>query len=280
MGEDGIFPVAEYARRGFFEMAAVAAVNALVISAVLLLVKKKDASLPAGVKILGQFICLFTMVLIGTAMAKMGMYISMLGYTRLRILTSLFMIVLFLGFFFLSLRLWIRRFPYIRLLICAACLVTLTAAYMNVDRWTAEKNVEAYLDGRLESVDVEHLSKLQTSALPALEKLTEDEDAGPYAKAAMIRMFYRQRGLDEEGNVRPLEKRKLFAMTRQKKAEEETLQRWEKECLSYAKYFGMDYHYDENGQFWYWHDDNGEWITERVEELSLKPYEPEPEENP
>ena len=55
-------------------------------------------------------------------------------------------------------------------------LIGAVVVWMDVDTVVARYNVNGYLCGKLESVDVEHLSNLGSGAIPYLDKLAECDD--------------------------------------------------------------------------------------------------------
>ena len=88
------FTVAEYARRGFFEMCAIVAINLGLIVLAAGLCRKEQGRVPGPVKGLALFLCVFSLILVATALSKMVLYMGSFGLTRLRVLTSVFMVFL------------------------------------------------------------------------------------------------------------------------------------------------------------------------------------------
>lgn len=169
------FTPAEYARRGFFEMAALCAADLILVGTALGGVRKKDG-IPGYIRGLCAFFCLFSLVLIASAFSKMAYYMGAFGLTRLRVLTSAFMLCLAICFLGLLVRLFVPRFPYMKLAAGAAVVVVCALAWADVDAQVARYNVTAYETGRLESVDVDLLSTLKPSAAPYVARLTRDPD--------------------------------------------------------------------------------------------------------
>lgn len=182
-GFQGLLPegfeqsVTDYARRGFFEMCAIAAINLGILFLTSVLVHKKEGRIPRFAQILSSFLCLFTVLLIGTALSKMVLYISHFGMTRLRLMTSCFMVFLALVFLAVGVRLWIRKFPYMKAIVLVFCLVGLGVSYGNIDTIVARYNVIAYQNGVLETVDVDALARLGEDAVPYLIELLDNEDS-------------------------------------------------------------------------------------------------------
>ena len=178
-GFSGLLPeeytLAQYARRGFFEMAWLAAINLTVIALSVGLVSAKER-----VSLLTKLLCLFlglvTLFLISTASAKMLLYIGSYGLTRLRVLTQAFMLWLALSTVFVCLWLFRPKTAYMKPILLSALVLCAALLWADVDAGIARYNVRAYQSGRLETVDVSHLGWLSDGAVPYLYELTEDPD--------------------------------------------------------------------------------------------------------
>ena len=176
------FTSAAYARRGFFELTAIAAVNILLLLLVLLLAKRGPTGrISPGVKALSLFIGVFTLLLGATAFSKMVLYIRLYGMTRLRVLTSVFMIGLSVLMVSVLFRLFIGRFPFLRVAVAVSAVLLLSVGFADVDRFVAGYNVQAYRDGNLPEVDVEHLGSLSVSAVPEVARISMPMSARPRA---------------------------------------------------------------------------------------------------
>lgn len=170
-----------YARRGFFEMSAIAAINFVIIFGALLLSKKKNRKICIPSRLICLFISLFTLVIISTALSKMALYIRELGMTRLRITTSAFMVFLAVVFITLILRLFIPGVKVLRAALVTASLVLIILGGVNVNHVVAAYNYEAYQKGVLKEMDVLTIYNLGDEGIPYLVKLTEDEKASDMA---------------------------------------------------------------------------------------------------
>lgn len=168
---------ASYARRGFFEMTVIAAINFVLISLAALLVKKKEngkrSALLTGIIV---FIGMFTLLLIATALSKMFLYIQNYGMTRLRILTSVFMIFLAILFITVILRAFIKKIPVIKTGLIAAVLILAVVGFADVDRTVAEYNLFAYENKYIESLDVEAIGDLGAGGVPTLYKIFKNKE--------------------------------------------------------------------------------------------------------
>ena len=170
------FNVSTYARRGFFEMSAIAAINFLIIFGALLLSRKKNQKMCIPSRLICLFISVFTLIIIVTAISKMVLYIQGFGMTRLRITTSAFMV--FLGIVFLSviLRLFISKVKVLRAALVTASTVLLILGVVNVDHVVAAYNYHAYKNKVLETIDVKTIYNLGEEGVPYLVRLLEEDD--------------------------------------------------------------------------------------------------------
>ncbi|MBQ8587518.1 MAG: DUF4173 domain-containing protein [Oscillospiraceae bacterium] len=179
------FSVAEYARRGFFEMFTVCAINLVLIFLASLLSRKENGKTPLAIRLFSLFFCIFSLVLISTALSKMFLYIDSFGMTHKRILTSVFMIFLAVMFLAVGLRLFVPKVPYMKIGLITASLLLIATCYVNVDGMIAEYNVTAYQSHKLEEIDMYTMEELDgASAVPWLLELLEDEDRAVRTEAA------------------------------------------------------------------------------------------------
>jgi hypothetical protein len=170
------FTVAEYARRGFFEMCAIVAINLLLIVLAVGLCRKEGGRVPAAVKGLALFLCVFSLILVATALSKMVLYMGSFGLTRLRVLTSVFMVFLALVVIVKAIQLFVRKIPVPQLVVTLGAAILIALSLANVDGLVARYNVDAWRSGRLDSLDMETICWLGDGATPVLADLAEDSD--------------------------------------------------------------------------------------------------------
>ncbi|WP_283138357.1 DUF4153 domain-containing protein [Rhizohabitans arisaemae] len=166
---------AEYARQGFFQLVAVAAfVLGIVALAVALLPRPKrtDRWLLAG--LLGA-LCGLTLVILVSALQRLGLYTDVYGLTRLRAFVgavtwwigALFVLVLLAG----AVRLFGGRSGWLpRAATLVTALTVLVFVWWNPDLRIAETNVKARGVAQL---DRYYLDGLSADAVPALHTLPE-----------------------------------------------------------------------------------------------------------
>ena len=188
------FTFAEYARQGFFEMVAVCLINLLILFLSLMKARKDRGKQgdkePVILRIFSIFLCLFSLVLIATAMSKMVLYIRHYGMTHLRLTTSVFMIFLTVVFCTMLRWIFLRKIPYMKVAVITAALLIAALGFANPSRVVAKYNVEAYLSGKLESIDMDTLAMLnRDSAVPYLWMLFDDPDATVKAEARRLLFF-------------------------------------------------------------------------------------------
>ena len=186
-GFAGILPeeytMADYARRGFFEMGWLCAIN---LGIIVLSVALSGGKATRTTKLLCLFVGLVTLFFVATASAKMFMYIGSYGLTRLRVLTEVIMVFLALTTICVCIWLLAPKFPYMKAVLIFALLLGAATVWADVDTVVAAYNVEAYRSGRLETVDVSHLDTLSDGAVPYIALLAEDQDPGVAAGARNI----------------------------------------------------------------------------------------------
>ena len=184
-GLAGILPegytLAEYARRGFFEMAWLCCLNLGILCFSMYLIRQEK--LPRLTKIAGTFLAAVTIFLVLTASAKMIMYIGSYGLTRRRVLTEIIMLWLALTTILVTLRLFKPNFGYMKAVVLTAMVLGALVFWVDVDSVVGRYNVRAYQSGRLETIDVSHLDSLGSAGVPWLVELTGDKDPEVARKA-------------------------------------------------------------------------------------------------
>lgn len=169
------FSMAEFARSGFFQMAAIAVINLVITFVVSVIEKVKDnGRLPVSTKILLTFFSLFSIFLIVNAFIRMSMYIEMYGLTQKRVITSVFMVMLCIIFLIVLIRIFFEKFKYINFIIIVCSLTLVFLSVSDIDSNISKYNYNKYVAGEI-AVDFEHYISLGYAAVPELEKLTEDD---------------------------------------------------------------------------------------------------------
>lgn len=147
----GYSAYSEFAREGFFELCRIAFINLIILLAAGGF-GKINAKESAALRVLNILLSALTLLVIATAFSKMGLYISMQGFTPKRIMTCVFMVFL-AGVFTCSIIMQFKPVQIVRFaavfgasLLCALCLC-------NLDGIVIKYNAAGYLNGTLESFD-------------------------------------------------------------------------------------------------------------------------------
>lgn len=170
---EGVVNYAEYARNGFFELCTVSAINLVIIIAVALFTRRKGNGEKAFLRVVSALFSVMTLVLIGTALAKMYLYINRFGLTEKRLLSSWLMIVIALVFVFIAIRSIFKKF---RLFAASTVAVALMCGVLVISDYSsliANYNVERYISGETDEIDLKALINADTSAIPAMARLME-----------------------------------------------------------------------------------------------------------
>ncbi len=175
-GFAGILPqgytMAAYARRGFFEMGWLCAINLGVIALAVGLVEKEGKQ-QMPTRILCLFIGIVTLFFVVSASAKMAMYITSFGLTRLRVLTEVIMVFLGLATATVCVWLFVPKMPYMKIVVLMALVLGAAVLWADVDTVVAAYNVAAYQSGQLKTLDVGYLTTLSAGAVPYIAQLAD-----------------------------------------------------------------------------------------------------------
>lgn len=169
------FTAAEFARSGFFQMAVIVFINFVILGLTAINVKRNDLKLPKSTKAILLFISAFSIFYISSAIFKMMKYISLYGLTRLRVLTSVFMLMLAVIFIIIILKILFSKMKYIKPIIAVCTLTLLSVSLVNINTVIADYNYKNYKSGRIE-IDVNQIDSLGVSGIPVLTKLVDESD--------------------------------------------------------------------------------------------------------
>lgn len=180
---------AEYARRGFFELCTVAGINLTVIALANLFVERRPQERSIGLRTETAAVCVLTVMLIATAVSKMGMYIHYYGLTPLRFYTTAFMTLMFIGFIIIFVR-QLKSFNCGKWLALLCMIGFLAITYSNADGLIAKYNIERFEAGTLDDLDLNMLAGLSDAAvMPMYELYMNTEDDG--LKEKILTDFFR-----------------------------------------------------------------------------------------
>ncbi len=165
-----------FARRGFFELCAIAVINLGVI-AVIQAFSKRTRVLKGYIVALG----LLSLGVTATALVKMGMYISEYGMTLLRVYTTWFMLVMCVAFILLIV-LQFKEYKFWRALFFGFTAMFAVLCFGNFSGNIAAYNINAYQSGALEELDVDQFEELGVAAVSPAYKLYRECDDKALAK--------------------------------------------------------------------------------------------------
>lgn len=163
---------ANYARQGFWQLAAVTVLTLLVVAVAVRKVDRNSAGDRVTARLLLGTLCLLTLVVVASAVHRMALYENEFGFTRLRLgvmAAELWLGVVFVLLIVAGIRMSARWLP--RAVLVSASAGLLGFAALNPDGYIAERNVDRYTDTG--EIDVGYLRGLSTDAVPALDRLPE-----------------------------------------------------------------------------------------------------------
>ena len=164
---------AEYAREGFFQL-IVASASTLVVIAVAVRVAGAHRAERTWLRALLGVLCVLTLVVLASASKRVTLYQEAYGFTRLRLLAALVILVLGCTFVLLIVAgtMWKASWlPRAIVFLGAAALIGFNA--YNPDARIAEKNIDRF--SRTTQIDLRYLASLSADAVPELMRLSEPE---------------------------------------------------------------------------------------------------------
>ncbi len=185
------YSVSGYARQGFFEMSAVAAINfGLIILGEIFIRRTEKGGLPEIRKYFSLFFCIFTLLLIIIAAAKMLLYVNTYGLTEKRIAVLIADIVLFITFILTAIKLFRKNLPNLKTAFYSVAIAVTLLLVLPTDSLAASFNTQMYLTERHTKIDTEQIRHSDSLFLAALNlnKLA-DSDSTLTADNAKKRLY-------------------------------------------------------------------------------------------
>ncbi|WP_329101317.1 DUF4173 domain-containing protein [Micromonospora sp. NBC_01699] len=169
---------AQYARAGFWQLLLVTGLTVVVVGVAAQIAPRSTVSDRVLLRTLLGLLSALTLVIVASALSRMAAYEQAYGFTRQRLLVTMFELwlgVVFLLILVAGIRLRGRWLP--RAALAAAVAALLGLAVLNPDAFIAQQNVNRL---KTHGIDVSYLSTLSADAVPALQELPE-----PYRSCAL-----------------------------------------------------------------------------------------------
>lgn len=188
------YTYAEYARRGFGELVAVAILSLGLILALGNFGRRDSVRQRRGFNVLSAVMVVLVGVILVSAFQRLVLYEQAYGFTRLRAYTHVGIVwmgvsfVLFLALLFIG-----NMRAFVPAAVGAALGFALTLNLLNVDDFIVRRNAERARAGS--ELDIDYLTSLSEDALPALASLAGDSPAGVQAEL-LPRLACQQAWLD------------------------------------------------------------------------------------
>lgn len=187
----GGFIYSDYARRGFFELVAIAVINLGVLLVFYLFSSRKESRLPKPLKAFLFILSSLTIVILGSAFSKMLMYMGVFGLTELRVYTSWFMILIAVIFLLAIAKIISRKFDAVRLVCVFFTAWFLLLNFAGVDYQITKYNIAKSERDKSVALDVSMFNSLSDSMVPyAIDLLKNDDVTVRYESKFMLTERY------------------------------------------------------------------------------------------
>ncbi|MBI2610249.1 DUF4173 domain-containing protein [Candidatus Giovannonibacteria bacterium] len=160
------FTYAEYARRGFFELIAVAIISLLVLLTTEKFAAKKEAEHSPGFKILATALVMQVILIMFSAFLRLSLYEEAYGFTTLRLYSHAFIILLAVNFLLLLFKIFFdkRENAFALRVFISLVLFLAVMNFLNPDAFIARRNIDRF--GATGKLDVHYLNSLSDDAIP------------------------------------------------------------------------------------------------------------------
>lgn len=165
------FTYAEYARRGFFELIAVAVISLLLLLTTEKYAIKKETSHALGFKVLSTVLVVQVILIMASAFTRLSLYEEAYGFTTLRLYSHAFIILLAIIFCLLLYKIYKdkRENAFAFRVFISITLFLAVMNFLNPDAFIARRNIERFAaTGKL---DTYYLSRLSDDAIPDTIKI-------------------------------------------------------------------------------------------------------------
>lgn len=164
------FTYAEYARKGFFELIAVAVISLLLLLTVERYIDKKEKASILWFKILSTAMIAQVIVIMVSAFTRLLLYEEAYGFTTLRLYSHIFIILLGIIFCLLVYKIhWDSRENMFALRVFISIILFLVGInLLNPDLFIAQQNIQRFTTTG--KIDVSYLGSLSDDAIPEVVK--------------------------------------------------------------------------------------------------------------
>lgn len=199
----GGFTYAEYARRGFGELVAVAILSMVLLKGLSILSKRETEKDYRTFTSMSVGLVALVLAILVSAYQRLSLYESAYGFSRLRTYSHVFMV--WLGVLLAAVALmeiFRRQRFFVNIILAVVVGFSVSLNLLNVDRFIAKSNISRTLQGEL--LDIGYLSSLSTDAIPALasqfksDRLTPEVLKGVGAALACFQQDTRNQSLSEK----------------------------------------------------------------------------------
>lgn len=163
---------ASYARQGFFELVGVSAINLAVALACVWWLR--GGRRPVVLLVLQCGLLAAIAVMLASSALRMGLYVERYGLTMLRALTYVGMVSILMLGAFTAVRLFRPQFRLYRWSLATLLVIWLAFGLSVPAARIVEFDVNGYLDGSIEEIDIDYLYDLGPDASDALDHLAEE----------------------------------------------------------------------------------------------------------
>lgn len=160
------FTYAEYARKGFFELIAVAILSFLLIRSMEKRVAKEEAGHRMLFKVLGSVLIAQVIIVMGSAFKRLSLYEEAYGFTTLRLYSHAFILLLAIVFCLLLYKIYKNQQENLFAfhIFLSVVLFLFVMNVLNPDAFIAQKNMDRF--SRSGELDIYYIDQLSYDALP------------------------------------------------------------------------------------------------------------------
>ncbi|MEI6578278.1 MAG: DUF4173 domain-containing protein [Eubacteriales bacterium] len=162
----GGFIYSDYARRGFFELVAIAAINLFILAVFYLFTTRKEGKISKVLKTYLLSLSFVTVIIIASAISKMVMYMQVFGLTQMRVYTSWVMILIAVIFLLAIIKIISRKFNAFKIICVFFTVWFLALNFAGIDAMITKYNITKSEQDTSAPLDVSMFTMLSDSMVP------------------------------------------------------------------------------------------------------------------
>jgi len=165
--------LSQYTVNGFWQLIMLTLMNICIFIVLIMFTREKKS---ITLKLAG-FLMIFNNIVMGvSAFIRLSKYEEAFGFTRIRFYGYVMLVFVAVFLLLMTLKLITEKFPLRKTAFWIITTMLICLSFVDTSRVIAKNNVDHYLSGRIENLDISYIEKLGPKAIPELRRLESNTD--------------------------------------------------------------------------------------------------------